>query len=124
MVFPQAPTSDTDSTNDLDPAADTGEMPEGMEEPEPGLTLTPEQIGAAGLDGLMEGDTFTVTITGTVVSADGQLQADITEASNGQMQQAELGEPATMAPASNPKPPGVQSPSQAGFGNLGKREDY
>lgn len=50
--------------------------------------LSKEQLAAAGLNGLDEGQTFTTEITGTVTKKkpDGSVEADITDASEGEVQ--------------------------------------
>ena len=88
---------------------------------QPGLTLTPDQLASAGLIDLMEGDTFTVTITGTVTSADGDLVADITSATGGKLGMGEMESPMgemeiEEEPENEMMKPGVKGPKAAGFG--------
>lgn len=77
--------SDTDA-----PAkpASLGDPPDAADADEDGETinLSTEQVKAAGLDDLSEGDNFTVTITGTVTSSDPDtgITATITDASEGE----------------------------------------
>lgn len=88
---------------------------------QPGLTLTPDQLASAGLIDLMEGDTFTVTITGTVTSADGDLVADITSATGGKLGMGDMESPMgemeiEEEPENEMMKPGVKGPKAAGFG--------
>ena len=48
------------------------------------IELTPEQVASAGLDGLQPGDSFTVTISGTVTDTDNGLEGKIESASSAQ----------------------------------------
>lgn len=59
-----------------DPPEDTGET----------IKLSAEQVKAAGLDSLAMGDSFTVTITGTITDSDPDdgITADVTDASEGE----------------------------------------
>lgn len=115
MPSPFAP-SDQPPIDDSLPGGDGSDQ----ELASPGLTLTPDQLAGAGLVDLMEGDTFTVTITGTVTSADGDLTAEITGATGGKLGGSEMPEP--MGELGEPEPenemmtPGVKGPKAAGFG--------
>ena len=117
MPAPFAPPSDQPPIDDSYPGGD-GADPEFAQ---PGLTLTPDQLASAGLVDLMEGDTFTVTITGTVTSADGDLVADITSATGGKLAGSEMPEamgeiPGEAEPENEMMKPGVKGPKAAGFG--------
>lgn len=59
--------------------------------PASSLTLTSDQLAAAGLDGIQAGDSFTVTITGTVNDTSNGLTADVTMASQGEKETDEPG---------------------------------
>lgn len=81
----------------------------------PELNLTPDQLASAGLGDLEEGDKFTVTITGTVTSNDPDtgLEAEITEASEGEKSTDEPG--GDMEPLPGKK--AILSPKDAGMGS-------
>lgn len=55
------------------------------------IKLTSDQLAGAGLDGLQPGDSFTVTISGTVTDSTDGIQADVTMASQGEKQTDEPG---------------------------------
>jgi len=113
MPSPFAPPSDQPPIDDSFPGGDGSDQ----ELASPGLTLTPDQLAGAGLVDLMEGDTFTVTITGTVTSADGDLTAEITGATGGKLASSEpMGELGEPEPENEMMTPGVKGPKAAGFG--------
>lgn len=116
MPSPFAPPSDQPPIDDSYPGGDGTDQ----ELASPGLTLTPDQLASAGLVDLMEGDTFTVTITGTVTSADGDLVAEITSATGGSLagneMPEEMGEMEEEEPENEMMKPGVKGPKAAGFG--------
>lgn len=69
MPFPPAPTdAPADDAGIATDAPPPDAMPEGPAAQT--LSLTPDQATGAGLDNLSPGDRFSVTITGTVDSAD------------------------------------------------------
>lgn len=55
------------------------------------IKLTADQLQGAGLDGLQPGDSFTVTITGTVTDNTDGLSAAVTMASQGEKETDEPG---------------------------------
>lgn len=56
------------------------------------ITLTKDQLAAAGLDDLAEGDTFTVTITATATNVDDNgVEAEVGDASEGEVHSDEPG---------------------------------
>lgn len=112
----------------IDDSYPGGDETDGPELSAPSLTLSPDMLAGAGLDNLMEGDTFTVTITGRVMSADGDLMAEITGAMGGKMGEGDMQEPmggemeAEMENGMEDKmsdakmmTPGVKGPKEAGF---------
>ena len=112
----------------IDDSYPGGDETDGPELSAPSLTLSPDMLAGAGLDNLMEGDTFTVTITGRVMSADGDLMAEITGAMGGKMGEGDMQEPMDemmeepmgdemedeMEDAGM-MTPGVKGPKEAGF---------
>lgn len=83
-------------TSNTPPADDTTMPAPGLGDPMPSagspITLTKDQLTAAGLDDLAEGDTFTVTITAKVTSMDDNgAQADVSDASEGEVHSDEPG---------------------------------
>jgi len=112
----------------IDDSYPGGDETDGPEPSVPSLTLSPDMLAGAGLDNLMEGDTFTVTITGRVMSADGDLMAEITGAMGGKMGEGDMQEPMggemedEMENSMEDKmsdaemmAPGVKGPKEAGF---------
>ncbi len=53
--------------------------------------LSADQLAGAGLDGLQPGDSFTVTISGTVTDTADGITADVNMASNGEKETNEPG---------------------------------
>ena len=112
----------------IDDSYPGGDETDGMELSAPNLTLSPDMLAGAGLDNLMEGDTFTVTITGRVTSADGDLMAEITGAMGGKMGEGDMQEPMDEMMEepmgdemedemddTGMMAPGVKGPKEAGF---------
>jgi hypothetical protein len=73
------------------PPSDPTSKPEGkIGDPSPDgdspITLSAEDVKAAGLDGIGEGDTFTVEVTcrARAVNEDGSIDADVIDASEGE----------------------------------------
>lgn len=112
----------------IDDSYPGGDETDGMELSAPNLTLSPDMLAGAGLDNLMEGDTFTVTITGRVTSADGDLMAEVTGAMGGKMGEGDMQEPMDEPMGDEMEDetedemndtgmmtPGVKGPKEAGF---------
>ena len=112
----------------IDDSYPGGDETDGPELSAANLTLSPDMLAGAGLDNLMEGDTFTVTITGRVMSADGDLMAEVTGAMGGKMGEGDMQEPMEEPMGDEMEDetedetddtgmmtPGVKGPKEAGF---------
>lgn len=118
----QSPPAGLDSPGGADPddeSMDDGTAGDGLpaddnNTPDKSVTFPPELAASAGLGDLKVGDSFMVTIKGTVTdSTDGTLTADVEDALNG-MKTA--GDSAQQPPSKKPMQR-VLSPKEAGFGD-------
>lgn len=85
-----------------------------------GFSLTSEQLDAAGLTDLQVGDSFTVTITGTVTDTTDGIKADIESASDGNKTDVTDPDDGAMNPDDSAPPvkkpqSRVVGPKEAGF---------
>lgn len=125
--MPDAASNLASSVLPVTPPADEPESPpvEQPDEPkEPNICLSADQLKAAGVEGLSEGDTFTVTIHGTVTDTDenGYVEASVESADTGSkadkpMDEDEGEEPTPDIPLKLVKKPRqrVMSPAQVGM---------
>lgn len=95
---PFGPGSSISAKPSLDPTPkpDLGTLDVSLGDPAPDvdapLTLSKDQLAAAGLDDLKMGQSFTVTVTGTATKVDDQgVTADISDAVNGEVNTDENG---------------------------------
>lgn len=105
--------SDIDDESQDDPTqGGDGLPPDNNNTPSQPLTITPELAASAGLGDLKVGDTFAVTIHGTVTdNTDGTITADVEDAMDGMKMP---GDAATPPPMKKPQS-AVVSPADAGF---------
>lgn len=102
--------TDASDDDELDPADQPSESPDatdGDDANEPKLSLSKTQLEQAGLGDLQEGDSFTVTMRGTVTETDDAsgVVADVDELTDGMIEGLT---------ASAPKPPLPQGPQIKG----------
>lgn len=119
MQSPPAGVDDPGDANDEtqdDPTDPTGLPADDNNTPHQPFTLSPQMIAAAGLPDLKVGDSFLITVKGTVTdSTDGTVTADIEDAMDGSKA---AGDAATPPPTRKPQSR-VLSPAEAGFGDEG-----
>lgn len=107
------PNTGDDSDEMDDQSGDQTDLPsDDNNTPDQSLTLSPQMVAAAGLPDLQPGDSFLVTIKGTVTdSTDGTLTADIEDAMKG----AKAAGDAAAAPPKRKPMSRVLSPKEAGM---------
>lgn len=95
------------------PNPDEAAPPDDLGAPDTTFRLTQQQLADAGIEDAQVGDSFTVTLKGTITEADDGIAADIDEVSDGVVEGA--------APKpEEPKPPvrtgpKVKTPDEAGL---------
>lgn len=78
--------------NSKSPGASKAALGDPSPNPAAPLKLTKDQLAAAGLDDLKQGDEFTITITGTATKVgDDGVEADVSDAVNGEVHTDEPG---------------------------------
>lgn len=118
MDAPSPATTDTTNDLDTDPGDDSstdGLPADDNNTPDHEIVLTPEMLAASpALAALKVGDTFDITITGTVTDMqDGTITADIEDAMDGKMSSGDSAAP--MPPTKKPQSR-VVSPKDMGAG--------